>query len=129
MGLVSPMAWVQCRIMGRFTGSGATRGGLSPAAAIRSAACLIAAVVSSVAITPSRSPGDPGQPESRRRDQFALDFVDSAAERQHGVSFGLNIKPVTELGSFLLSRVAVPRHHLLQQLAQLLQGDGGVDLG
>src|SRR5881409_559086 len=116
---MSPMAWVQCRIMGRFTGSGAARGGLCPAAAIRSAACLIAAVVSSVAITSSRSPGDPGQAEPRCRDQLTLDFVDSAAERQHGVSFGLNVKPVTELGSFLLGRVAVPRHHFFQQLAQL----------
>src|SRR5579863_802054 len=98
------MAWVQCRIIGRFTGSGAARGGLCPAAAIRSAACLIAAAASSVAITPSRSPGDPGQAEPGRRDQLTLDLVDPSAERQHDISFGLNVEPVAELGSFLLSR-------------------------
>src|SRR6516162_5380389 len=59
------MACVQCRIIGRFTGSGAGRGGLWPAAAIRSAACLIAVPASSVVITPPRSPGDPRQAEPR----------------------------------------------------------------
>src|SRR5580692_4891986 len=100
--------------MGRFTGSGADRGGLWPAAAIRSAACLIAAAASSVAITSPRSPGDPGQAESRGRYQLALDLVDPSAEGQHDVSFGLNVKPGTELGSFLFSRVAVPGHHFFE---------------
>src|SRR5262249_56972510 len=52
--------------MGRFTGSGAGRGPLSPSAAIRLAACLIAAPVSSAVTCPStpgtRSPGTPLSP-------------------------------------------------------------------
>src|SRR5260370_2272255 len=122
------MACVQCRIIGRFTGSGAARGGLWPAAAIRSAAWMIAAPASSFVITPSRSPGDPRQAEPGPGNEFPLDLVDTAAEGQHDVSFGLNIEPVTEPGRFLLRRVAVPRHHLFQQLAELLQPDGGEDL-
>src|SRR5215469_13143367 len=129
MGLVSPIASTQCRIMGRFTGSGAGRGRLSPAAAARAAASVIDALPVSVPTTPlftsgpihlgaysprARSPRDPGQAEPGGCDEFPLDLVDPPAEGQDGVPFGLNVEPAAELGGFLLSRVPVPRHNLFK---------------
>src|SRR5277367_6212305 len=131
-GLASPIASIQLRIIGRFTGSRPWRGRLWPAAATRWASSRIApawavATASVAVICPSPacryagqlrpwSARHPGQPEPGGRDELTLDLVDPAAERQHRVAFRLDVQPPAEFGGPRVGRVAVTADDLLQFL-------------